>query len=209
MKICEIFHSLQGEGIWIGATSVFVRTSGCNLDCKWCDTRYAREEGREMALDDILSEVARFKCRHVCVTGGEPLAQKDITKLINRLLGAGYHVTVETNGSLPIEELACDERMTISMDLKCPSSGMKDRMLLENLELLGPNDQLKFVIADDTDYIYAREVVRERTLVCEVVMQPEGGKDIKELAEKVLKDKLNVRVLPQLHKLIWGDRRGV
>ena len=209
MKVCEIFCSLQGEGVTIGARTVFVRTSGCNLRCAWCDTLYALEEGREMGLDEIIGEVEKFRCGRVCITGGEPLLQKDLTKLIQRLLDLRYSISVETGGSLSIELLPCDERMSVSMDVKCPSSGMHEKMNLSNLELLSPNDQLKFVIADERDYEHAKEIMAMHKPIAQVVMQPVGGKDLKWLAERALKDKLEVRVLPQLHKLIWGDRRGV
>jgi 7-carboxy-7-deazaguanine synthase len=209
MLISEIFHSLQGEGLLIGLPTVFVRTSGCNLRCKWCDTDYAFEGGQEMSIEEVLDSVGKYNCLHVCLTGGEPLLQKDAIKLINALLEKGYLISIETGGSVSVELLPCDDNLSISLDIKCPSSGEHDRMNFSNLELLSPNDQLKFVIADGEDYEYAKKILDEYETICQIVMQPVGGTDMKALAEKVLDDKLNVRVLPQLHKLIWGVRRGV
>ena len=205
MKIYSIFKSLQGEGLTIGAPTVFIRTSGCPLRCTYCDTPQAFDKGEQMTLDDIVKNVAKMKCHHVCLTGGEPLAQKDAPKLIEMLLDEGYHLVLETNGAMPLDELPCVENLTISMDIKCPSSGESEKMLFENIEVLGPTDQLKFIIQDDADYEYAKEIVKKYTPKCEVVLTPVGGKDLKGLAEKVLKENLNVRVLPQLHKFIWGD----
>jgi 7-carboxy-7-deazaguanine synthase len=209
MLISEIFHSLQGEGLLIGLPTVFVRTSGCNLRCRWCDTEYAFEGGQEMSVEEVLNAAGKYNCRHVCLTGGEPLLQKDAIKLVSALLDKGYLISIETGGSVSVEILPCDDNLSISLDIKCPSSGEHERMNFSNLELLSPNDQLKFVIADDGDYEYAKKVLGDYQTICQVVMQPVGGTDMKALAEKVLDDKLNVRVLPQLHKLIWGVRRGV
>jgi len=205
MKIYSIFKSLQGEGLTIGAPTVFVRTSGCPLRCTYCDTPQAFDKGEQMTLEAILKTVKQLKCRHVCLTGGEPMAQKEAPKLIQMLLDSGFQLVLETSGAMPLDELPCVENLTISMDIKCPSSGESDKMLFENLEALGPTDQLKFIIAGDTDYDYAKEVLEKYSPKCEVILTPVGGKDLKELAEKVLKDGLDVRVLPQLHKFIWGD----
>ncbi len=205
MKIYSIFRSLQGEGLTIGAPTAFIRTSGCPLRCAYCDTPQAFDEGEEMSLEAILAKVAGMECRHVCLTGGEPLAQRESLRLLDRLLGQGYHVVLETNGAMPLDEMPCVENLTISMDIKCPSSGESGKMIYENIELLGPTDQLKFIISDDVDYAFAKEVVVKREPKCEIIFTPVGGKDLKNLAEKVLEDRLNVRVLPQLHKFIWGD----
>jgi len=205
MKIYSIFKSLQGEGLTIGAPTTFIRTSGCPLRCTYCDTPQAFDKGEQMTLDAILKKVKQLRCRHVCLTGGEPMAQKDAPKLIQMLLDEGYHLVLETNGAMPLDALPCVENLTISMDIKCPSSGESEKMLFENLEALGPTDQLKFVISDDKDYEYAKEVLRKYSPKCEVILTPVGGKDLKALAEKVLKEGLDVRVLPQLHKFIWGD----
>ncbi len=208
MKINEIFYSLQGEGILIGVPTTFIRTTGCNLRCTWCDTKYAYEEGKEMTLEEIVTRVRDFKANYVCLTGGEPLLQKDITKLIQELSDEGYQVSLETNGSISIEELPCLDSLMISLDIKCPSSGMHEKMEFSNLELLSPNDQLKFIIEDEKDYGYAKDIITKYNPICSIIMMPVGGIDLKNLAEWVLRDNLNVRVLPQLHKLIWGEKRG-
>jgi 7-carboxy-7-deazaguanine synthase len=209
VKVNEIFHSIQGEGATMGLPTTFVRLSGCNLDCSWCDTRYAREEGEEMSFEDVLENVKALGCEQVCVTGGEPLHQSETPRLVDMLLDAGFLVTVETNGSYNIETLECSPALMVSMDVKCPSSGESERMLLSNIELLGPTDQLKFVIQDRQDYEYAKDIVDVHRPGCVVVFTPVGGTELKELAKWVLSDGLRVRVLPQLHKIIWGDRSGV
>jgi 7-carboxy-7-deazaguanine synthase len=209
MKICEIFRSLQGEGTLIGTPTVFVRTSGCNLECSWCDTPYSKKEGDEMTIPEILEKVKAFEIHHVCVTGGEPMIQEGSVKLIDELLEAGYHVTVETNGSISLEDLPCSMNMLISMDIKCPTSGMAEQMDLGNLELLSPMDQLKFVVANRDDMMYAAKLLHDNKVECTVIFTPVGGMALEPVADFVLKKKLNVRVLPQLHKLIWGDKRGV
>jgi 7-carboxy-7-deazaguanine synthase len=208
MKINEIFASIQGEGITIGAPTTFVRLAGCNLRCKWCDTKYAYEGGEELNIQQILERVKGYENKHVCVTGGEPLMQNDTVRLVDKLVEGRYFVTLETNGSISIEPFQCSETLVISMDIKCPSSGEESKMLLSNLEMLSPYDQLKFVIADKADYRYAKNILKEHKLACTIVMTPVGGIELKELVEWVLKDKLQVRVLPQLHKLVWGDVGG-
>lgn len=209
MEICEIFHSIQGEGLNIGTPTVFVRTSGCPLRCKWCDTLYAFSEGEEMSIDEIIEKVRGYNESHVCVTGGEPLIQKDLVALLQGLLDDGYFVSVETSGAISIEKMPCVDNLRIVLDIKCPSSEMHEKMELANIELLGPADELKFVIADRKDYDYAKEIIAKHKPICSIIMQPVWGNDIRELAEWVLNDKINARVLPQLHKLIWGERRGV
>ena len=208
MKIYSIFRSIQGEGVTIGTPTVFIRTSGCPLRCTYCDTAKAFDEGEEKSLDDIIAHVDGLKARIVCLTGGEPLAQKDAFRLIDRLLSNHLAVVVETSGAVPLDEMPCDENLSISMDIKCPSSGESDRMLYHNIELLGPTDQLKFVIADRSDYEFAKKVIDENEPKCEVIFTPVGGKELKALAEWVLEDGLEVRVLPQLHKFIWGDENN-
>ncbi|MBM4237032.1 MAG: radical SAM protein [Euryarchaeota archaeon] len=210
MKLSEIFYSLQGEGVLIGTPTVFVRTAGCNLRCNWCDTEYARsDKGVEQSVQEVMDQVRRFKTRYVCVTGGEPLLQKDTYRLASALLDNNYNVSVETNGSISLEELPCSENMLISMDMKCPSSGMEVRMDTSNLELLSPADQLKFIVADEKDLLYALDVLQNHEILCPVIFTPVGGLDIRPVADWVLKRKLQVRVLPQLHKIIWGEGRGV
>lgn len=209
MKVIEIFFSLQGEGVLMGTPTTFVRFEGCNLDCAWCDTRYAREGGKEMSVNEVVDRVEEVGAPFVCLTGGEPMLQEDIIALVRELLESEHHVTIETNGTVPLQQLPTSDDILISMDVKCPSSGMSQHLNEENLEFLGPQDQLKFIIADRVDYLYARKVLREHEVNCPIVMTPVGGTELKELASWVLADKLWVRVLPQLHKLIWGEKRGV
>jgi 7-carboxy-7-deazaguanine synthase len=209
MRISEIFYSLQGEGMLMGTPTTFVRTVGCNLDCAWCDTKYARQGGEEMSVEQVFDAVERKRVPFVSITGGEPLLQEDIYRLITMLVDNEYHVTLETNGSLPLESMPNSDEIMISMDVKCPGSGMADRNLLDNLEFLAPRDQVKFVIADRVDYLFARKVLREHEINAPVIFTPVGGTKLKDLAEWVLADRLLVRVMPQLHKLIWGDKRGV
>lgn len=205
MKIYSIFKSIQGEGLTMGAPTTFIRTSGCPLRCTYCDTKQAYDKGEEMSLAEIMSRVAKFKTTHVCLTGGEPLMQREAPKLVQMLLEEDYRVVIETNGAMPLDEMPCDENLTISMDIKCPSSGEASKMVFSNIEILGPTDQLKFVIADEADYQYAKEVLERYAPKCAVIFTPVGGTELRPLAEKVLKDKLDVRVLPQLHKFIWGE----
>lgn len=205
MKVYSIFKSIQGEGRTMGAPTTFVRTSGCPLRCTYCDTKQAYEEGKMMTVDEVMKEVNGKDTRNVCLTGGEPLMQKDAVPLIERLLQKRYRVVVETNGAMPLDEMPCDENLTISMDIKCPSSGEAEKMLFSNIEMLGPTDQLKFIVSGEADYEYAKEIIRKHAPKCDVIVTPVGGTDLKWLAEKVLKDKVDVRVMPQLHKIIWGE----
>ena len=207
MLISEMFRSLQGEGKLIGVPTVFVRSVGCNLDCSWCDTKYSFSGGEEKTVDEIVSFIGG--CRDVCLTGGEPLLRDEMKELIRRLLSDGHRVSVETNGSVSIADLPDHPGLLVSMDIKCPSSGMTDRMRWDNLSLLKPKDQLKFVVADEADYGFAKGVLERHSPDTEVVFSPVGGMDLQPLAERVLADGLDARVLPQLHKIIWGDRRSV
>ena len=208
MRICEIFNSIQGEGLTMGAPTVFVRTVGCNLRCTWCDTGYSFEGGEEMSVDQVLDRIG--ECYRVCLTGGEPMLQEDSPELIRRLLGRRVQVVLETNGSVDLSGLPDDPLLMISMDIKCPSSGMTDRMMLSNLDVLGEKDQLKLIIGDQRDLDFAVAFVKDHDIRANVVFGPVGGTDRLEwLVERVLKENLDVRVLPQLHKIIWGDRKGV
>ena len=208
MRVCEIFNSIQGEGLTMGATTVFVRAVGCNLRCSWCDTCYSFEGGTDMTIEEILEEVG--DCFRVCFTGGEPMLQPDAVELIERLVSKGIQVVLETNGSVDLSEVPRDPLVMISMDIKCPSSGMTDRMMLSNIDLLSSKDQLKFVIKDQADLDFAVGFVRSHRIPCPVIFGPVGGTGRLEwLVDRVLREHLDVRVLPQLHKIIWGDRQGV
>jgi len=208
MRIVEHFLSLQGEGLMIGRLTYFIRTAGCGLRCSWCDTAWSRDfnQGEEMSVNDIL---ALIRVPNVCLTGGEPLEQAEAPELIRRLVQDGITVVLETNGAKDISVVPRDPHVIISMDVKCPSSGMSDTFLMSNLEHMSSKDQLKFVIADRTDLDYAEKFIEENPTDANVIFSAVGGLDIKSLAEEVVSKKLDVRVLPQLHKLIWGDRRGV
>ena len=208
MKVVEHFLSLQGEGLMIGRLSYFVRTAGCSLRCSWCDTAWSRsfDQGQEMTVDEILALIGDV--RNVCLTGGEPLEQRESPELVRRMLGAGKTVVVETNGAVDVSVLPEHENLIISMDVKCPSSGMEKRFLMSNLSRMTSRDQLKFVIADRTDLDYAEDFISKHPTPANVIFSAVGGIDIGTLAEEVVSKKLDVRVLPQLHKLIWGDRKG-
>lgn len=210
MRVVEIFHSIQGEGVNTGVRTVFVRTAGCDLDCVWCDTAYAKDknEGTDIAIDRALAMVGAFGTKHVCITGGEPLLQTDLVAFVETLLGKGYTVSITTNGAQDLSRLPMNNKVLIHMDVKCPSSGMDGRTLKGNLAYLRPVDQLKFVIMDRRDYEFARQFLGSERPKCHVVFQPVWGSDAKALAEWVLEDRLDVRVMLQTHKFIWGGERG-
>ena len=211
VKVTEIFHSIQGESTYAGRPCVFVRLTGCPLRCTWCDTAYAFYGGRDMAIHDIVDQVRAFDCDLVEVTGGEPLSQAESLPLLTRLCDEGFEVLVETSGA--IDTTGVDHRVHVILDVKCPGSGMTDRMYWPNLDRLAPQDEAKFVIKDRVDYEWAREVVRRHDLLarCTVLMSPVFGEvEARYLAEWVLADKLPVRFQLQLHKYIWApDMRGV
>lgn len=213
MRITEIFHSIQGESSYAGQPCVFVRTTGCNLRCTWCDTEYAFFGGRDLSVDQIMNEVDRLggTCRLVELTGGEPLLQHDIGELAERLLERGYVVLCETSGSVPVTRVP--EAVVKIVDFKCPASGEEGSNDWSNLDHLDPaRDELKFVIADRADYEWARAQLRRRGLERYTVhFSPEfEGMDRQELAEWILRDGLAVRMQLQLHKFIWDpEARGV
>ncbi|MCJ2540064.1 MAG: radical SAM protein [Candidatus Thermoplasmatota archaeon] len=210
MEVSEVFFSIQGEGVDIGLPTVFVRTSRCNLECNWCDTTYSWEPGKERKIPDILEEVMSHGVKRVCISGGEPLLQADeVAELVKALEAEGCENSIETNGSIDIDVVPRGELTHIIMDLKCPSSGMQDRNLFTNVAKMQSDDVLKFVIAHQEDYIYAKRLMERQRPPCPVVFQPVGGLDLRDLAERVLEDRLDVRVLLQLHRYIWGDNRGV
>ncbi len=209
LRVSEIFHSLQGETSRVGLPTVFVRLTGCPLRCTWCDTAYAFSGGEAMAQDEILRRVAAFGCRTVCVTGGEPLAQKACTELLTALCAAGYSVSLETSGALDIGDV--DPRVSRIVDLKAPGSGESAKNRWENLDLLTPHDELKFVLASREDYDWAVSACRQRRLFerCPVLFAPvQGQLDPARLAQWLLDDRLPARFQLQLHKVLWGNTPG-
>lgn len=209
LKISEIFFSLQGETSRAGLPTVFIRLTGCPLRCTWCDTEYAFSGGRTISLPEILAEVAQYSTRWVCVTGGEPLAQKACLPLLSALCDAGYDVSLETSGALDIATV--DPRVSRIVDLKAPGSGEFAKNRWENLALLNARDELKFVLKDRADYEWARETVQEHHLAarCPLLFAPvQGDLPATTLADWILADRLPVRFQVQLHKLLWGNAQG-
>jgi len=208
VRIIEIFHSLQGEGPLSGTRTTFVRAARCNLRCVWCDTPYSFGPGTERSIPSILRAIHRDRTRFVCLTGGEPLLQRDSLPLVRRLSEKGLTTVIETGGSLDVSPYAGLPGVILSVDVKCPSSKMEARNRWSNLPLLGPGDVLKFVIQDRKDYAYAKRVLRAYRGPATKVFQPVWGSDAGRLADWVLADHLDVRVMLQEHKLLWGDVPG-
>ncbi|MGB2466424.1 MAG: 7-carboxy-7-deazaguanine synthase QueE [Porticoccaceae bacterium] len=210
LRITEIFHSLQGETSTTGLPTTFVRLTGCPLRCGYCDTAYAFEGGSKMSLGDIMATVKDFGARHVTVTGGEPLAQPQCIELLKDLCDAGYRVSLETSGAMPVNDV--DQRVVKILDLKTPGSGEVNRNLYENIPLLTSHDEVKFVICDRQDYDWSCLKMDELGLAdraAEILFSPSQGQLApKQLAEWILQDKLDVRMQLQTHKFIWGDQPG-
>jgi 7-carboxy-7-deazaguanine synthase len=213
LKVNEIFYSIQGESTYAGKPCVFIRLTGCNLRCSYCDTKYAYYDGEKLDIHEIINKVALYGCPLVEVTGGEPLLQEETPYLISQLLGKGYKVLIETNGSHDISRV--DGRSVRIVDIKCPSSGEKDRNDLTNLNRLRDEDELKFVIGGREDYDYAKDILsligHGSSGKIAVHFSPSFGRmEPKELAGWILHDRLNVRLHLQLHKYIWPPgQRGV
>lgn len=209
LRISEIFHSIQGESSRAGLPTVFIRLTGCPLRCVWCDTAYAFSGGEPQALAAVLEQVARFDCATVCVTGGEPLAQKNCLPLLTALCDAGYSVSLETSGALDIGDV--DPRVSRIVDIKTPGSGEAAKNRWENLDLLTPQDELKFVLASREDYDWAVAACHQHRLFgrCPVLLSPvQGQLDPAHLAQWILDDRLPVRFQLQLHKVLWGSVPG-
>lgn len=210
LRITEIFYSLQGEAKTVGLPTVFVRLTGCPLRCQYCDSEYAFFGGEKLTISEILAQVASFKPRYVCVTGGEPLAQPNCLSLLTALCDEDYEVSLETSGAMPLDSV--DPRVSKVMDLKTPDSKEQHRNRYENIRLLGANDQLKFVICSKGDYEWAKFKLDELALpgrIGEVLFSPvHGDLNPQDLANWIIKDNLPVRFQLQLHKILWGDQPG-
>ena len=209
LRITEIFYSLQGESNTVGIPTVFIRLTGCPLRCGYCDTEYAFTGGEKKSISDIITEVESYGTRYVTVTGGEPLAQPSCTELMTKLLNLGYVVSLETSGAIDVSDV--DPRVIKVMDLKTPSSGELNRNLYQNIQYLNQTDQVKFVIGNEEDYIWSKQIISEYHLPkrCEILFSPVAGQqNPTELANKILADRLPVRFQIQLHKLLWDDARG-
>lgn len=211
LKINEIFYSIQGESSLAGLPCVFIRLTYCNLRCSYCDTEYAFYEGRDYPIEEILSEIKKYNCNLVEVTGGEPLVQSEVHTLMKELCDLGYQVMIETGGSLPIKEI--DPRVKVIMDLKCPSSKMSHKNLYENINFLKPTDEVKFVIGNREDYEWSKEIIHKYSLEdkCTILFSNVFSElEPIQLAEWILKDNLKVRFQIQMHKYIWSPtKRGV
>ncbi|MDZ4201617.1 MAG: 7-carboxy-7-deazaguanine synthase QueE [Gallionella sp.] len=209
LRISEIFYSLQGETSRVGLPTVFVRLTGCPLRCAYCDTSYAFSGGESLSFAEILARVGNYAPRYITVTGGEPLAQKNCLSLLTALCDAGYDVSLETGGALDISGV--DERVVRVLDIKTPASGVADKNHWENLALLVPRDEIKFVICDEEDYRWAKQVLSQYALddKCTVLFSPAHETlDAKLLAEWILRDRLQVRMQLQLHKILWKNVPG-
>jgi 7-carboxy-7-deazaguanine synthase len=209
LRISEIFYSLQGESSRVGIPTVFIRLTGCPLRCTYCDTAYAFTGGQTLTLAAIMQEVATYATHYICVTGGEPLAQKSCITLLQTLCEAGYSVSLETSGALDVS--AVDSRVSKILDIKTPASGEMDKNLWSNLPHLNSRDEIKFVLCDEADYRWALQILQEHQLtdICTVFFSPAQGQlEPRDLAEWILRDQLQVRLQVQLHKLLWGNQKG-
>jgi len=213
LRVTEIFRSIQGESTHAGRPCTFVRLTGCPMRCVWCDSEYTFTGGEHYSIDYVMAQVAAFGCKLVEVTGGEPLAQKEAFNLIKRLCDEGYEVLIETGGYVSTAGL--DERAKVILDIKCPASGEEPRNDWSNIDRLRPDkDEVKFVVADENDWLYAKNLIKERDLeTCTkaILISPAWGQiDLQQLADWIAASGLNVRMQLQLHKYIWGpDVKGV
>ena len=209
LRITEIFHSLQGESVTVGLPTVFVRLTGCPLRCQYCDTAYAFNGGDIVTIENVMSRVAAFECPHVCVTGGEPLAQPGCIQLLTTLCDVGHSVSLETSGARSIADV--DPRVMIVMDLKTPDSGECEKNILANIPLLKKSDQIKFVLCSENDYQWARDMITKHQLTAkaQILFSPSWGQlNPTLLADWIINDRLPVRFQLQLHKILWNDAPG-
>jgi 7-carboxy-7-deazaguanine synthase len=210
LKIFEIFYSLQGESSRMGWPTIFIRLSGCPMRCHYCDTAYAFQGGSMMDIEDIMTSIKKYDTRYVTVTGGEPLAQKEVHNLLKTLADSNYEVSIETGGGLSIKEV--DPRIKIILDIKTPESGEEKKNHWENLEIIESKDEIKFVLCSREDYDWAKKILDQYKLTqkCSVLFAPVYQKlDVTDLGNWILKDQLHVRMQIQLHKLLWGEKPGV
>ena len=210
LKVFEIFYSLQGESSRVGLPTIFIRLSGCPMRCHYCDTAYAFQGGLMMGMDDIMSSIKKYDTRYVTVTGGEPLAQKEVLNLLKTLADSDYEVSLETGGGLSIKEV--DPRVKIILDIKTPESGEEKKNHWENLEVINSKDEIKFVLCSRGDYEWAKQILDQYQLTekCEILFSPVYQKlNATDLGNWILKDQLHVRMQIQLHKLLWGEKPGV
>lgn len=209
LRITEIFYSLQGESTLVGLPTVFIRLTGCPLRCNYCDTSYAFQGGEKMQIAEIIKQAEQYNAKHITVTGGEPMAQTECIDLMQQLLDKGFIVSLETSGALGLANV--DKRVIKVIDLKTPSSTEQHRNRYDNIAYLNHQDQVKFVIADEQDYQWAKKIIEQYRLTnrCEVLFSPCMDKQApSQLADKILADQLPVRFQLQLHKILWGDRPG-
>ncbi len=208
-KVNEIFFSIQGESMFTGKPTIFLRFTGCPFNCSYCDTAYAFTEGTKMSIDEILNSIINYKTRYLCITGGEPLVQPHLHDLINILLDENYIITIETSGLVDISRL--NKNISITMDIKTPSSNESKNNIFNNINHLKKNDAIKFVIASDEDYIWSKKIIEKYSLIkiCSIYFSPSFNEySIKTLAENIINDQLEVTLQNQFHKQIWGDTRG-
>lgn len=210
LKINEIFYSLQGESSRIGIPTIFIRLTGCPMRCNYCDTAYAFHEGKNYSFDEIINEIQQYKTNFITVTGGEPLAQKSCKDFLAKLTNLGYEVSLETGGAISIDQV--HEKVKIILDIKTPGSGEVENNFWENLTLIKDQDEIKIVITNHDDYKWAKKLIKNKNLYekYDILFSPSySDLDPNKLAEWILEDNLSVRMQVQLHKIIWGEKKGV
>ncbi len=209
LRITEIFYSLQGESTTVGLPTIFIRLTGCPLRCQYCDTEYAFTGGEWMSFSEIFAELDQYQTKYITVTGGEPLAQPNCTLLLQELCDKGFKVSLETSGAMPLDNV--DRRVNKVMDIKTPESGEVEKNLWENLRFINANDQIKFVICSEQDYIWSKLQLDKYALIdqCDILFSPSNEQlSATQLADWVLRDQLSVRFQVQLHKVLWGNQPG-
>jgi 7-carboxy-7-deazaguanine synthase len=206
LNIKEIFYSLQGEALEVGLPTVFIRLVGCPLRCVYCDSEYAFYGNNVMQIADIIKEVQKYNTKNICITGGEPLVQKDVFTLIDNLVDLDYKISIETSGSVDIAGV--NKKTSIVMDIKTPASNECDKNLLTNIPLLQEKDQLKFVICNKNDFDWSKDFIKNHKTKANILFSPVAELSPTHLADWILENQLNVRMQLQLHKILWGDKPG-